>query len=302
MEQALSKTIEGAMVAPGVSVEDAELSIGFSTEELVVLGRALDIPLGFLGSSPLAAIAPSARDDVLASAARSLRARNVLGGPADLPTVDRAVAGLVQISGRPALRAELVGDGGARLHRRYLSIPYASVQHEVDADGLHRLTPFATSDLLARAMRHAGFVERPVPAAAGFEVPYGAYAAARTAVACGDQAAAHAILVEAEAPAGSAAGLIAALGAGNPVYALRLVHATSPTSSSGGEIAWTDGGDAGLWQLPTIDQPFAAVGSGRDDDGDDRDAGLAEAPVRIEPIAASDLATFLFELLPTQPG
>ena len=51
---------------------------------------------------------------------------------------------------RPALRAELTVDHGERLHRRYLSIPYASVQYEVEPDGLHRLTPFATADLLAR--------------------------------------------------------------------------------------------------------------------------------------------------------
>src|SRR3954453_484316 len=100
MEPGMSETIEAATPA---EVAATELSIAFSTEEMVVLGRVLGEQLGVPGASPLAAIAPSARHDVLASAARSLRARNVLTGPPERAAVDRAVAGLVQIAARPAL-------------------------------------------------------------------------------------------------------------------------------------------------------------------------------------------------------
>src|SRR5690606_31804638 len=113
--------------------------------------------------------------------------------PPDLPAVDRAVAGLIQIAARPALRAELVIDHGTRRHRRYLAIPYASVQHEVD-DGLHRLTPFATADLLARVMRDADFVERPAADVAGFDLPFGVLHQARTSVDAGDLDGARAAL------------------------------------------------------------------------------------------------------------
>jgi hypothetical protein len=348
----MSETIEAAAGAPA-TVAVPELSIAFTAEEMVVLGRVLAETLAILGPSPLAAVAPKARDEVLASAARSLRARNVLTGPADLAAVDRAVAGLIQIAARPALRAELVVGYGARRHRRYLAIPYASVQHEVD-DGLHRLTPFATSDLLARVMRDADFVERPVADVAGFDLPFGVLHQARSAVAAGDLEGARSVLralgddpvtddpidpadldpraddlpdepiapvVRSTSPSPAGTGAVPresverfvdALAAGAPVNAVRLVHTATPTRSVGGEVAWIDGGDAGLWQLPTIDQPFAVVGA---TDGDDSalldpehldperlDPALAQATVRVEPVAAADLASFLFDLLPSPSG
>ena len=346
----MSETIEAAAPA---AVAAPELSIAFTAEEMVVLGRVLAETLAILGPSPLAAVPPKARDDVLASAARSLRARNVLSGPADLAAVDRAVAGLVQIAARPALRAELVVDFGAQRHRRYLSIPYASVQHEVD-DGLHRLTPFATSDLLARILRDADVVERVAADVAGFDLPFGLLHQARAAIAGGDLDGARSILRQladdpvapddaldaadidpadidpelddipdepvvptsrpAAAPSRATAvprasldRFVDALAAGGPVNAVRLVHTESPTRSVGGEVAWLDGGDAGIWRLPTIDQPFAVVGSAdggavEPADPDHLDPALARAVVRVEPIAAADLASFLFDLLPSPSG
>lgn len=295
-------------------VASGELSIAFSPEELVVLARVLKVHLAIVGPAPLGAIAPSHRDDVLASAARSLRARNVLTGPTDLPAVDRAVAGLVQISARPALRAELVIDRGARLHRRYQCIPYASVEHEIGADGLHRLTPFATADLLARIMRHTDFVDRPVHDLEGFELTFGALEAVRAELASSGPAAARALLDDGDVPTASAACFIGALAEGRPVNAVHLASTVSPTRTEGGEVAWIDGGAAGLWQLPTLDQPFAALASASDDlDGErvDHDLavagmaggdGLDTAVCRVEPIAASDLAAFLFGLLPSPSG
>lgn len=323
----MSDTIE---VAAPTGTVPAELSIAFSPEELVTLGRVLAEPLTLLGPSPLASIAPSAREDVLAAAARSLRARNVLTGPPDAPAVARAVAGLVQIASRPALRAELIIGGGAVVHRRYLSIPYASVEHEIDTDGLHRLTPFATADLLARIMRQVGFVERPVAAVAGFSVRFAVLREVRELVTGGDLDGAREALVAAgdgesdrvddPAPAGAgeagdasgpivtavsaeaAAAFVDALAAGAPVNAVRLVHADTGSRTVGGEVAWIDGGDAGLWQVPTIDQLFAVVRVAEDDDLDDREAAdLDGAVVRIEPVSAADLANFLFGLLPGQP-
>lgn len=304
----MSETID---VPTAAAVGTPELSIAFSTEELVVLARVLGLTLGVLGAAPLAAIAPSARDDVLASAARSLRARNVLTGPPDLPAVDRAVAGLIQIAARPALRAELAVDRGAVAHRRYLCIPYASVEHEVTGDGLHRLTPFATADLLARAMRQADFAERPVVAAEGFDVAYATLAAARDAVAGSDPARATEVLVGADIAAASASAFVAALAAlvsGGRLHAIRVRYGATPTRTEGGEIAWLDGGDAGLWRMPTLDQPFAELGNpldhldGASADPDRVDDALAAAVVRVEPVAATDLAAAVFGLLPSPSG
>lgn len=280
-----------------------ERSIGFSVEELAALARVSGRNLApVVGPNPLAHVRLAERRTVLDIASRSLRARNVLVGPADEPVVADAVLGLLAIVSEAVLRADLVVSGSRSLRRRFHAIPYASVEHEV-VDEVHRFTPFATVDVLARIARRAELSPRSAGNGSAMRLPYGAYAAARTAAAAGDRTAAAEALADAEVDDAAAGALITALAAGGATVGVRITHRVAPGTLAGGELAWLDLGDDGLWEVPTIDQPFASGGSGfgvtAPDDADALADGLDEAEVEVAPITADELAGRLFTFVPT---
>ena len=277
-----------------------EHSIAFSVEELAALARVSGHNLAaVVGPNPLGHVRLAERRTVLDIAQRSLRARNVLSGPDDDLVVADPVLGLLAIVSEAVLRAELVIDGGRTLTRRFHAVPYASVEHAVE-HGVHRFTPFATVDVLARIARRAGLVQRPELSDPGIDLDYGSYAAARDAVGRGDNDAARTGLVESGVDPAAADRLVAMLAAAQTTVAVRITHRTGPTSLAGGELAWVDAGDVGLWRVPTIDQPFAgAFPPAVDGDPDALPDGLAEVEVRVAPVAAEALAAELFTFLPS---
>ncbi len=299
------------MSDPAAVVEpDRERSICFGVEELVVLARLTGTAVPFLGPNPLAHVRLAERPAVLDTALRSLRARGAVVGTAAEPAVPTVVRGLLDIVGGAALVARLHVAGPAPLDLRCFAVPYASVEHR-EEDGLHRLTPFATEDLLARIARTAPLVRRRRPDAEAFTVPYQALHRARVAAAAGDRAAAVRALRDEKVADIDADAFADALVAGGSTVAVRVTHRTGPTTLAGGELAWLDAGPAGLWQVPTIDQPFADLGlpsppssGGVPDDhpGDQLDPGLdpslAAVPVTVGPVDAEAIAAELFSFLP----
>lgn len=278
----------------------AERSIAFGVEELVALTRVTGVALPVLGPNPLSHVRLAERAAVLDTATRSLRARNIIQGSGDDARVPAAVLGLLEIVGGAALRADALVDGGATFRRRYHAVPYASVEHEVDAD-LHRFTPFATEDLLARIARQVGLTRRPAIHAEPISAPFAAFEAARSAAGEARTDDAIAALTGVGVPTHDAASLVTALATGGPVVAVRITHRSGPTRLSGGEIAWLDAGERGVWLVPTIDQPFAAFapveGDGAGPVGDD---GLGDTVVDLVPTDADAVATALFAFLPSQ--
>lgn len=295
----MSDTGELAMAtAPGdegvALAAPTERSIAFSVEELVALSRISGIRLPLLGPNPLSHVRLAERSTVLDIANRSLRARDVVAGSGDAATVADPVLGLLAIIGASALRAEAVVDHGRTFLRRYHCVPYASVEHQ-DDDGVHRFTPFATIDLLARIARQVGLARRPTFDAPPVRCPYGVLQAAREAH---DPTAAAAVFAEAELEVDAA--MLAALVQGGSVVAVRLTRQVGPTRVEGGELAWLDAGERGLWLLPAVDQPFAMrQPTGGVDDADGAiDDGLASLEVEVAATDADTIAERLFSHLP----
>jgi len=310
--------------------ELAELSIAFSVEELVALARVSGYRLAALGANPLAHVRLAERTTVLDIATRSLRARNVVRTPpamADVGadaqtgtetnvTIAEPVLTLLAIVDGAALRADVTvtpnptsSDGAAVWHRRYHAVPYAAMAHD-HHDGVHRFTPFATEDLLARIAREAHLAQRPTIGAQTFTLPYAALFAARSAAAgpvhAEDGRVLHpsSVLTDAGVGPENAALFAAALTAPGRTVAVRITHRSGATALTGGELVWLDAGEAGLWLLPSIDQSFgrpseSALGSGSADGGAGLElAALADTSVDVGPTTAEHLAERLFSFLP----
>lgn len=125
----------------------AELSIGFSAEELAALTALLRLP-------PVpGAAAVTMSPETLAAARRSLLARGVLGSlDDDQDAVATAVADLLLIVTAPQAVMEFAvsdADGSERRARRYALTPPAGIE-TAEEDGVYRFTPFAAVDVLVR--------------------------------------------------------------------------------------------------------------------------------------------------------
>ncbi len=288
-----------------------ELSIAFSTEELVALSRLTGYRLAMLGPNPLAHVRLAERTAVLDVATRSLRARNVVTDPSQDSSIDgpttvaEPVLGLLAIIDGAALRADVTvtpsptsASGAPTWRRRYHAVPYAAMAHD-HHDGVHRFTPFATEDLLARLAREAHLAQRPTIDTDPFTVPYATLASARSSAAGtlpADEEAARDpvdILANAGVEPGTAALFAAALAAPGRTVAVRVTHRSGARALTGGELVWLDAGDCGLWLEPSIDQSF-----GREA-GEHLDlAALDDTPVEVVPTTAEHIAERLFSFLP----
>lgn len=273
----------------------AQISIDFSVEELVALGEVLGLaPLPGLDPEPLGAVDEPARGLVLDAARRSLAARRVLAfGQVDGtgPVVVPAVATLLSVAAAPGLCARVACQfpDESRLVT-YTAQPDITVEH-VRAGWLHRLAPLATADLVVRMLEVAGLemvglgVGDPDAGAtaAGFSVPADALRRAGELVLASRPGDATAVLVEAGAPAGQAAGFVAALGAARASVTVTVLHRPGDRHLAGGELAWLDGGDHGLWLVPVADGT----------------PGTGQPPVVVETTTVGHIARLLLGYVPS---
>jgi hypothetical protein len=303
------------------------LSIAFSHEELVVLAELCDLQLPMLGERPLPALSGVSREAVLDVAARSLLARGVLVRSGDEVGLVRAATGLLEIVSASSLRVEVIRQGGRdgsdRSWRTIHAVPYAAVDTSLDHNGNHRFAPFATEDLLLHVGRLTGLLgedgelspaDDAGGAAEGTSMPFGVWRSAGALVRSGADADALAALVDGGASAAVAGELLEVLRSDGPTAAVQVRHHPSPTSTAGGEVAWIDAGDAGVWLVPTIDQPFGRLPrSGEADDarvlrealaldaGDGPDAALDGVVVTIAPTTGAAVLRDLHSVLPSSP-
>jgi hypothetical protein len=289
--------------APG----DAAVSIAFTREELVVLSELAKLRLPLLGDRPLGGMDAGVRDVLTGSARRSLLARGVATRTEDSVLVARAAIGLLEIVAAGSLRVvcdELDGAGALLARRLWFAVPYAAVEVWVDEDENYRFLPFATVDLLPRILERTGVIDATDRAGAPIPLPYGAWVTARDAAHAGRLLEARQALADGGVEGAAGDALLATLERVQRVVGLQIVHHPSPTTTAGGEISWMDGGDAGLWLTPTLDQPFTTVDVRTD--GWFGDAGepepstdLGPVPVSVEPIARQAVADALLSFLPT---
>lgn len=237
-----------------------EVSIDFTTEELLVLESALQIsvlPPGPGGAGQVDGL-PGEPVALLDHARRALRARRILRTDSE-SDVNPAVAQLLQIVGAPLLVLEVARAIGKETeHTFFTAVPELAVEHRWIGEGLHRLTPFPANTLMSRALTVARLEGRkaiavqPMRIAAG--VATDAFAAAQNL----DHAQASRILQDAGVPVSDVELLVNALTNRVAAATITVVHRPAASVLEGGEVAWVDGGRAGgLWLMPTVDELLA---------------------------------------------
>jgi hypothetical protein len=206
-------------------------SFGYTTSELTALAELLG-----------AGVFPGTGEHRFATAAERSEARRALMARGSVrqdaegrPAISAAERPLLEIALRPraAFSAERRRDGREE-QRVFYAARTMSVAH-VEAAGVHWLTVFPTRELQARVL---GFLElraRPAAERASFSLPAEEYERA----AAGGPAATNGL---------SEGGrkLADTLGPASSSSRVRLLRRRDGTIT-GGEVAWLDAGDAGLW-------------------------------------------------------
>lgn len=262
----------------------SELSIAFSAEELSALTTLLHLP-------PVAGAAVGEMSaETSAAARRSLRARGVLGtldDSAATDTVASAVADLLLIASAPQAAIEISvsnATGSEISTRRYALTPPAGIDHTED-DGVHRFTPFAAVDVLARLAACAGLAGQTAAPdgrlpAAGLTVPEDMLRLATGAPAI-DRVAAT--LVAAGLTAADAALLAAVIQDRQRVVTVRARRPVRPGAVEGMDASWA------VTSVGLIDWPLAPGGAPKAADPWHR----PDEPVTIRPL---DIRALLAEL------
>lgn len=284
----------------------AALSIAFTREELVVLSELAQLRLPLLGDRPLGGIDPGVRDVLTGSAQRSLLARGVATRTDDSVLVARAAIGLLEIVAAGSLRVvldELDGVGALLRRRLWFAVPHAAVEVWVDEDENYRFLPFATVDLLPRILERTGVLDAVDREGAPLPMSYGAWIAARAAAHAGRPLDARQALADGGIEGAAADALLITLERVQRVVGLQIVHHPSSTTTAGGEISWMDAGDAGIWLIPTLDQPLATVDVRTTGWFGDRgelepSPDLNPLPISVEPIGRQAIADALLSFLP----
>jgi len=243
----------------------AHLSISFSGEELLVLAADLGHDPARTGARLPELWTRRERDLALEVARRSLRSRRIIQAGAEGLEVAYAVAVLMDVLCAPAARLH-VYQGDSEVPVRYLIQPDAAVRAEL-SEGLYRLTPLATVDLLGWIGADTGLTGQQASGRDPVELAVEDYLRARK----GD--ASTAVPPE----------LLASL---------QRTHAVSVRRHSGqvlvgGEVAWADGADSGLWTIPTFDQPLAGPASDL----------VPEGLVRLTPASAEGILQSIADFL-----
>jgi hypothetical protein len=267
-------------------MQDGEVSIDFSVEELLLLAEILGQPaIPGLDERALLGLTPEARSAASEAALHSLVARRVVTQTDGTSDIAAPVVSLLEAASQPALlgRTEHEVDGLMEL-RFYLSQPDVSIEQTPLVGAVHRLAPFATEELLTRALDRCALEERPRADAEPFTVTLDQLRTTNDAAEAGDLDLAR----RAIGGTASAAAFVSALTTRVSSSRVTLLHRPTETVIEGGELTWLDGGPGGLWLTPTVDT---------DPDEDDLDTVL-DFEVEIAPTTATAIAAELFSYLP----
>lgn len=261
-----------------------DLSIMFSDEELASLAGILSETIPRVGPSTLDGLSTARRAERISAAELSLRARGiVVTTPSGATEVAVPVARLVEILSRPVMTVSIhrgAACGGWEEHAIQVAVvPEASVLRVFEG-GLHRLTPFATSDVLRRVATLTCATSQVSQGDEPVQVDVRALARALSAT---SEAVARQELRDAtgerrpetlDALAGAICAHRAAIG----------IQSTPRSGRSVGlQLAWV-AGPGGAWELPVAATPLAGeVGS----------APRGDAVVTLDPV---DGAALLREL------
>jgi hypothetical protein len=269
-----------------------DVFIELTTEELVVLCEAggIGLPVSF-GDEPLGHLTESRTSMAKVNAQRSLIARRAMEADENgtLKPIE-AIATILEVSATPGIvglvtREEV--DGEDLDVRTYAVMPELGVELRKVGTNLHRLTPFAPEDFVARIVRLLDL--RP----SGNALPHSFTASFGALEACGE-------LVENEGTEGVLAGVQTLVTDGVPsetaqafVDALTVrrgsaqiavFHKPTDTTMEGGTLSFIDAGMAGYWQTESVE------------------ASLAPKTARVVSVDAQSLAKQVVDFLPDAFG
>jgi hypothetical protein len=236
-----------------------DLSILFSDEELAALCDILSEKLPRTGPSSLDGLSTARRAERLAAAELSLRARGiVVTTPTGATEVAVPVARLIEILSRPVIavsihRSSTAGSWGE--HATQIAVvPEASVLRVVEG-ALHRLTPFATPDMLRRVAALTCATSQVSPGDAAVQVEGRALARALDAT---SEAMARQELRDAAGQARPET--VDALAAAICTHRAAIGIQGTPRGGRcvGLQLAWV-AGPGGAWELPVSATPLAGA-------------------------------------------
>lgn len=257
-----------------------ELSITFSDEELASLAGILSENISRVGPSTLDGMSTARRSERIRAAESSLRARGiVVTTPNGATEVAVPVARLVEILSRPVMTVTIhrgvPGGGWDRYAMEVAVVPEASVLRVIDG-GLHRLTPFATPDVLRRvaAVTCATREVREGDAPVKVEVR----GLARALRATGEQAARQELRDAARETATETLDALAAAICGHRA-AIGIQSTPRGGRSAGLQLAWV-AGPGGAWELPVAATPLA---------GEAGSAARGDSVVTLDPVCGDML-------------
>jgi hypothetical protein len=268
-----------------------EVSIDFSTEELVALTDLLGVglPPGLAEDPP-----DPATPETTAATIRSLLARHALelvdgeAWPID------PVAQLIRSVTAAGLVARAEHESAVGSSARYFTAtPEVTVERVLVTEGVHRLTICSSADFLLRVLAFCGLEDRPVPEVDDIELSAGDLLDCRTHARAGATSEALSILAAASADDVSARAFAAAAGARSRSRVV-ILHRPKESTFEGGELAWIDGGEHGLWLLPDADAELASQPEGSEDA-----EPIRSQSVSVQATSAAFIAEELYSYLPS---
>ncbi|MSO37260.1 MAG: hypothetical protein EXQ69_03300 [Acidimicrobiia bacterium] len=265
---------------------DDDVFIDFSQEELVVLARLLGRPEQAYEISKESAL----------TARSSLLARHVLVVSGDNDQIAAPIDLLLATTWDPSLVGRSWRRVGDTLERRtFGGRPEVGVEQFAVEEGIVRLVPFAVEELLVRMLIHAGLAERPTDATDEFSVAWPTLLEATELARTHDPAAGAEVLRASGVVEHGAVSFCLALAHPIAFAGASLLAREEDDKVSGGELAWLDGGDHGLWLIPV---EFACELCF---DADDPFEEVPETCV-VTRVEASTIAAELYAYLPVAPA
>jgi hypothetical protein len=270
----------------------SDIFIELTTEEVVVLCEAggLGLPIS-LPDEPLGHLPESRVVLAKSNAQRSLIARRAMQAEEDgVVRPIEAIRTILEVASSPGIiglvTTELVEEEDIDV--RTLSVlPELGVEARKVGTNLHRFTPFAPEDLVARIIRLLDLRPSGVPASLTFGATFSALERCGEIVEeAGNESLDEAVrvLTEDGVPIESAQVFVEALSVRRGSTQIALFHKPADDVMEGGSLSFIDAGLAGYWQTDALDP------------------NLADKKATITSVDAQSLARQVIDFLPDAFG
>ncbi len=239
----------------------SDVFIELTTEEIVVLCEAADLGLPIsLADEPLGHLADSRVALAKSNAHRSLVARRALQAEDDgVVRPIEAIRTMLEVASSPGIiglvTIELIDEEDIDV-RTLAVLPELGVEARKVGSNLHRFTPFAPEDLVARVIRLLDLRPTSVPTDVSFNATFGALERCGAIVEeAGNNSLDDAIsaLTTDGVPSESAAIFVEALSVRRGSTQIALFHKPTDTTMEGGSLSFIDAGLAGYWQTDALE-------------------------------------------------